>query len=97
MKKALPFGDMNELYFYARALTRNKRGKEAFEIFKMDYDKHPDQFLTNAGMARGYSATGDFKKALTFAQKALAQAPDSANKAIVDKMVKNLQGGNDVN
>ena len=97
MKKALPYGDMNELYFYARNLTRHKKGKEAFDVFKMDYDKHPDQFLTNAGMARGYSAIGDYKKALPFAQKARTQAADKPNQDIVDKMIKNLQDGKDVN
>jgi tetratricopeptide (TPR) repeat protein len=97
MKKAFPYGNVNELYFYARALARAKRGKEALEVFKMDYDKHPDEFMTNAGMARGYSSIGDYKKALTYALKAQAQAPDAANKGLLDKMVANLQAGKDGN
>ncbi|WP_212002624.1 DUF2911 domain-containing protein [Chitinophaga sp. HK235] len=97
MKKALPYGDVNELYFYARNLAHLKKGKEAFDIFKMDYDKHPDEFLTNAGMARGYSALGDYKKALVYAQKARAQAPDILNKDRLEKMVKSLQEGKDIN
>jgi tetratricopeptide (TPR) repeat protein len=97
MKKALPYGTMNELYFYARNLTRHKQSKQAFEIFKLDYDKHPNEFLTNAGMARGYSAIGDYKKALTFAQKARTQAVDKPNQDIIDKMIKNLQDGKDAN
>ena len=97
MKKALPYGSMNELYFYARGLTREKKGKEAFDVFKIDYDKYPDQFLTNAGMARGYSAVGDYKKALTYALKAQAQAPAGFNKNTMDTMVKKLQDGKDVN
>jgi hypothetical protein len=97
MKKALPFGSVNDPYFYARGLTRAKRGQEALEIFKINYDKHPDQFLTNAGMARGYSAVGDYKKALTFALKAQAQASAGFNKTTMDKMVKTLQEGKDAN
>jgi len=97
MKKALPYGSENDLYFYARGLTRAKRGAEALEIFKMNYDKHPDEFLTNAGMARGYSAVGDYKKALTYALKAQKQATGSFNIATMEKMVKNLQDGKDVN
>jgi tetratricopeptide (TPR) repeat protein len=97
MKKALPYGSLNDLYFYARNLTRHKQGKEAFEIFKMNYDKHPDEFLTNAGMARGYSAIGDYKKALPYAQKARTQITDKPNQDILDKMIKNLQDGKDVN
>src|ERR1700761_2435734 len=97
MKKALPYGDMNQLYFYGRTLAINKKGKEAFEVFKIDYDKHPDQFFTNVGMARGDSAIGDYKKALTYAQKALPQAPGKPNKDTVERMIKNLQDGKDVN
>ena len=97
MKKALPYGSVNELYFYARGLTRAKKGKEALEIFKINYDKHPDEFLTNAGMARGYSAVGDYKKALTYALKAQAQAPAGPNKTNLDTIVKKLQEGKDIN
>ncbi|RAJ83202.1 Protein of unknown function (DUF2911) [Chitinophaga dinghuensis] len=97
MKKALPFGSLNDLYFYARQLAHLKQGKEAFDIFKLNYDKHPDEFLTNAGMARGYSAIGDYKKALGYAQKSRAQAPDLPNKDRLDKMIKTLQEGKDIN
>jgi hypothetical protein len=97
MKKALPYGGVNELYFYARGLTRAKRGKEAFDIFKLNYDKHPDEFLTNAGMARGYSAIGEYQKALPYAQKARTQITDKPNQDILDAMIKKLQDGKDVN
>jgi hypothetical protein len=97
MKKATPYGSINDLYFYGRTLARAHKGKEALDVFKTNYDKHPDEFLTNAGMARGYSAAGDYKKALTYAQKALAQAPDPANKATMERFVTTLQNGKDVN
>ena len=97
MKKALPYGTLNELYFYARGLSKTKHSKEAFDAFKIAYDKYPDEFLSNAGMARAYSAVGDYKKALTYAQKALVQAPNQPNKDIVTKMVATLQQGKDIN
>jgi hypothetical protein len=97
MKKAFPFGSLNELYFYARNLTRHKKGKEAFDVFKVNYDKHPTEFLAVAGMARAYSAVGDYKKALTFAQKARAQAVDKPNQDITDRFIKTLQEGKDIN
>ena len=53
--------------------------------------------MTNAGMARGYSAVGDYKKALTYAQKAKAQATDQPNKDIADAFIKKLQDGKDIN
>jgi Protein of unknown function (DUF2911) len=97
VKKGLPNGDINELYFYGRTLARHKKGNEALEAFKINYANNPNMFLTDAGMARGYSAIGDYKKALSFAQKARMQATDQPNKDSTDKMIKTLQDGKDIN
>ncbi|MDP9048748.1 MAG: DUF2911 domain-containing protein [Bacteroidota bacterium] len=97
MKKALPYGTAFEVYQYGRALTRQKKGNEALAIFKMNYDKHPDEFVTNIGMARGYSAIGDYKKAIAYEQKAAPQAPNKPNKDAVEKAIKTLQEGKDIN
>ena len=97
MKEALPLGTMQEIHQYARQLLQQKRSKEALDAFKLNYDKNPNVFTTNMGMARGYSATGDYKKALGFAQKALPQAPDKNNKDNVERVIKLLQEGKDIN
>jgi len=96
MKKALPLANMNELHQYGRQLLAQKRNKEALEIFKMNYDKNPNQFTTMMGLARGYSANADFKNALKYAQQALANAP-SNQKSFVQGMVDKLQKGQDIN
>jgi len=97
MKEALPLGKMTEVHQYARQLTAQKRGKEAFDAFKLNYDKHPNEFTTNMGMARGYSAMGDYKKAGEFLKKAEAQAPDKVNKDNIAKLTGLLQQGKDIN
>jgi tetratricopeptide (TPR) repeat protein len=97
MKEALPLGTVGQLHNYARQLLQQKKTKEAFEVFKFNFDKNPNEFTTQVGMARGYSALGDYKKALSFAQKALAKAPDNGNKTNVEKMIKTLQEGKDIN
>ena len=97
MKKALPYANVFEIHQYARQLIREKKNSEAFKVFKMNYDQHPNEFTTNIGMARGYSAMGDYKNALSFAQKALPMAPDPMNKAVVEKAIKTLQDGKDIN
>ena len=97
MKKALPLGSDYELYSYGRTLTSAKKAKEAFAVFKMNYDKHPDEFITNVGMGRGYSAMGDYKKALTYVQKAQTQAPNKPNKDAMDRLAKKLEDGKDIN
>ena len=47
----------------------------------------------NVGLARGYAATGDAKRALKAAKAALAQAPDEPNREAVKKMVADLEAG----
>ena len=96
MKKALPYADQFEAYIYASGLVSTKRPKEAFEVFKMNYDKFPNTLFTNLGMASGYSALGDFKKALDFAQKALPQAK-GGNKLEIERNIRDLQNGKDMN
>jgi hypothetical protein len=97
MKEALPLGTMAEVHQYARQLLAQKRTKEAFDAFKLNYDKHPNEFTTNMGMARGLSGTGDYKKALEYLKKADAQAPDKANKDNIQKFIPMLQEGKDIN
>lgn len=97
MKEAIPLGNMNEIHQYARTLLAAKRAKEALEVFKANYDKNPGQFTTNVGLARAYSANGDYKKALEFMKVALPQAPNPLNKTSVEAMIKKLEEGKDVN
>jgi hypothetical protein len=96
MKKALPLADEIQGYTYAYSLVTAKRAKEAFEIFKMMYDKYPNSLFTNIGMASGYSAFGDYKKALPFAQKALLHAK-GGNKIEIERNIKDLENGKDMN
>ncbi len=97
MKEALPMGTMNDLHQYARTLLAQKRAKEAYEVFKFNFDKNPNQFTTNVGMGRGLSAVGDYKNALNYLKTALPQAPDPLNKTSVEAMIKQLETNQDVN
>lgn len=97
MKEALPLGTPPQIHAYARQLLQMKKSQEAFDVFKLNYDKTPNTFTTNVGMMRGYSALSNYKKALEYAQKAATQAPDKLNKDNVERMVKLLQDGKDVN
>jgi hypothetical protein len=97
MKEALPMGTPQQIHAYARQLLQQKKSKEAFEAFKLNYDKTPNTFTTNMGMVRGYSALSNYKKAQEFALKALPQAPDKVNKDNVMRIIQLLQEGKDVN
>ncbi len=96
MKQALSFVDDFQGYVYGCTLVNVKRPQEALGVFKMIYDKYPNTLFTNIGMATGYSALGDYKKALEFAMKALPQAK-GGNKIEIEKNIKDLQNGKDMN
>lgn len=97
MKQAMPYGSMNQIHNYARQLLAQKKAKEAYDIFKINYNKYPNTFTTNMGMMRGLSAVGDYKKALEFAKKAQPQAPDSGNRLNIEKYITALEQGKDIN
>src|SRR5258706_731215 len=96
MKTAMPFGTMNDIHQYGRSLIAQKKPKEALEIFKMNYDKNPNQVTTLIGLVRGYSANGDYKTALNYANKAMA-ITDTQNKSNLQTMIDKLKDGKDVN
>ena len=97
MKAAMPLANMQELHQYGRQLIQQKRAKEALEVFKLNAQKNPNQFTTYMGLARGYSANGDYANALKNAQLAQPLAPNQANKDAVDKMIATLKEGKDIN
>ena len=97
LKKALPNASMFELHGYGRSLIAQKKTKEALDIFKMNFDKNPNQFTTLVGLVRGYSANGDYKNALKYANQALPLAPDANNKNSVSAMIDKLKANKDVN
>ena len=97
MTKALPYASMAEIHQYGRKLLGQKKSKEAFDIFKINADKHPNEFTTNMGLARGYSGIGNYKKSLEYLLKAQPQAPDPVNKANIEKLIKLAQDGKDIN
>lgn len=97
MKNALPNATMFEVHQYGRTLLTQKKTREALEVFKSNFQKNPGQFTTMIGLVRGYSANGDYKTALDYANKALPLAPDTNNKNSVAGMIDKLKAGKDVN
>jgi tetratricopeptide (TPR) repeat protein len=97
MKKTMSFAGMNDIHYYGRQLLNQKKNKEALEIFKSNFQKYPNQFTTFMGLTRGYSANGDYKNALKYANMALPLAPDNNNKNNVTAMIQKLKEGKDVN
>lgn len=97
MEEALPLGTLIDVHFYARQLLTMNQVDEAFKVFKSNYDKYPNQYTTNVGMGRAYSAKGDYKKALSYIEAALPQAPDDGSKTNLQAMIARLKEGQNTN
>jgi hypothetical protein len=97
MDEALPMGSILDVHFYARGLVNQNQPSEAFKVFKMNYDKNPNEYTTHMGMARAHSAMGDYKKAMSFLKSALPKAPDEGNKRNIEAMMKKLDASQDIN
>lgn len=97
MNKALEKAEMTEIHQYGRKLLAQKQVDKALEIFKLNAKKNPKQYTVYVGLARGYSAKGDFKTALQHAKTALPLAPDEQNKKYWAEMIKKLEEGKDIN
>lgn len=97
MEEALPLGTVTDIHQYGRLLMSMKQTQEAYNVFKMNYDKNPNSYTTNVGMARAWSALGDYKKALGFMKAALPFASDQGTKDYVAQLIKKLEEGKDIN
>jgi tetratricopeptide (TPR) repeat protein len=97
MKNAMNLGSVQDLHQYGRQLIASKKNKEALEIFKLNASKHPKEFTTLMGLARGYSANGDYKTALRYALQAQPLAPDQQNKTNIEASISKLKEGKDIN
>ena len=95
-KKALDLATPLQVHMYARGLQGEKRGDEAYVIFRENAKQHPDMWFTHTGMARIYSSQGKFDDAAKEMKLALAGAPDS-QKTYVDGLVKKLEAKQDIN
>jgi Protein of unknown function (DUF2911) len=97
MTEALTMANINQAAAYGKTLITQKRTDKALEIYQANQKKFGDVFLVNNGLMFGYSAKGDYKKALAAAEKAMAQAPNDAAKKTLEGQIAKLKEGKDVN
>jgi tetratricopeptide (TPR) repeat protein len=94
--KALSMANATQLHSYARQLQIDGKQAEAFAIFKENAKKNPDQWVVHVGMARLYSAQGDFANAVKEISTAVAGAPDG-QKQPLQSFAKRLEAQQDIN
>lgn len=93
MQAAIEIASPQELHNYGRRLINENKPKEALSVFEMNFRKNKGAWPTEAGLMRGYSATGDLKKALEHAKIALTQAPNPESKRAIEDAIKKLSDG----
>ena len=94
----LPSTTVGQIHNAARQLQLGGKTAEAMELFKLNAERFgADTWPVTVGMARVHSASGDYGKALEYAKKARAQAPDPLNQGNLDAIIKLLESGKDFN
>jgi len=90
---ALPGATAIQIHQVGRSLLAEGKNEQALRIFQMNAKRFPDQWPVHVGLMRAYAATGDAKKALEEARRALKQAPDEGNKKNLQGLVEKLEKG----
>lgn len=92
-----PTANATQVHGYGRVLQSQGRTEDAIRVFKLNAERHGDEWPVHVGLARAYSAQGDYEKALVHARKAREQAPDPGNQANLDRAIEVLEEGKDFN
>ena len=95
-EKALDKANALQLYVYARQLQGEKKQDEALKVFQSNAKRFPDYWTSHLGLARVYSAQGDFDNAVKEIKLSMPGAPD-ANKNALEGYAKRLQKKEDIN
>ena len=97
-KRALEMANATQLYFYGRQVQLvQKKPEQAMEIFRATAQRYPDHWLGHMAKARVSSAAGDYKKALSEVQAAVAAGAPAPQKPNIDGYIKKLEAGEDMN
>ncbi len=86
-----------ERHQYGRTLIAQNMKDKALEVFKMNAKENKGTWPVHYGLARGYSALGDYKAALKHLKIALNNAPNAASKGRVQANIDKLNKGEDIN
>ncbi len=94
-----PDASVTAIHQFGRQLQASGNKEKALEVFQYNAERYPNTWPVNVGLARGYSALGEYKKALKCAKLAQTEVPagDAVNKQSLEAMVKKLEKGEDVN
>jgi len=95
----LPSATALAIHGYGRQLIAAGENEKALEVFKYNHKTNGGVWPTNYGLARGYSAVGNYKQALKYLKLAKENIPagDTVNGPIIDQNIAKLEKGEDIN
>jgi hypothetical protein len=99
MDEALPVANIFQIHQYGRQLIASGQPQKALEVFQYNADRFPGQWPTAYGLARAYSALGEFEKAVEFLEQAKENIPegDLLNPPAIEANLEKLRNGEDIN
>lgn len=92
-----PSATAMDIHTTARSLQAQGRKQDALKMFETNVKRNPNAWVAHWGLARGYSALGEYNKALSAAQKALSLNPDDGNKKNIQGGIEKLKANKDIN
>jgi tetratricopeptide (TPR) repeat protein len=95
--EALDKANAVQSYAYARQLQRDKKLDESYAAYRANAKKFPNDWISHFGMARVYSAQGDYDNAIKEAKAAMVGAPDDGTKPFLEGQIKKLEAKEDIN
>ena len=96
LNKALPLGTSNDIYRLGSRFLQKKNIGKAMEVMTANVENNDGAFPSNYGLARVYSAKGEYKVALEHLEKSMALAPANF-KPRLEKYMTQLRNGEDIN
>jgi len=94
--QALARATAAQLYAYGRQVQQEGKQDQAFDLYRQAQKKDPNDWLVHDGIARIYSAQGDFDNALKEFKLAREGAPDN-QKIFFEGGMKKLEAKQDIN
>jgi len=100
MTEALAMANVNQYVGYGRILIGQKRADKSVETMLAAKTKFGEVAAVNNGLMFAYSAKGDYKNALIYADKSMAQASKDNNEAakkVLEGQIAKLKESKDIN
>ncbi len=97
MEEAMALGNPLQIHAYGRQLIARGDTEKALAVFQRNARIHKDTWPVDYGLARAYSAIGDYKKALKHLKIARERAPDPLNQNAIEVNLRKLEAGEDIN